>query len=308
MASMRSLETGEQQASRFSRFLRSPQRYWQFHGGPIFQLGRQLSYGVGKIRGSYLWQRAITARARERDTGGSDHFLIVSAPRSGTTMMVDYLNCHPRVQCRGEILNPDYGCYGNPVGMDKPRLELHVKSFFVKRAGVMLGAKILTNQLDESSIGLEDLIDFLDQPRIIVLYREQLLEQYASLKLAEHTGVWHSNKAARSEPIWLDPCEFVQFAARERWMWRENMAALVGIDAHFLSYEQLTNDARGAMRDVFAFLGLKRCPVNSFVAKLHDKPLSEKLANYQDFVKTGIAAGAVLSLPFSEELKRAKAG
>jgi len=220
---------------------------------------------------------------------------------------VDYLNCHPRIRCRGEILNSDYVFYGNPRGMEKERLKLHIESFFVKRRNTLVGAKILTYQLDEAQITLDDLLELLHQPRIIVLYREQILEQYASLKLAEHTGVWHSNKPAVSDPIRIDRRDFVGFAERELRMWRENLDALDVSGVHYVTYEELTRRPNEAMRDVFEFLGLKSCPVESFVVKLHDKPLSGKLANYDEFGESEMPANSILRLPFPSEIEKRKA-
>ena len=171
----------------------------------------------------------------------------------------------------------------------------------------MVGAKILTYQLDEAQIGMADLLELLHQPRIIVLYREQILEQYASLKLAEHTGVWHSNKPAVSDPIRVDRRDFVGFAERELRMWRENLDALDASGVHYLSYEELTSRPNEAMRDVFEFLGLKCCPVESFVVKLHDKPLSTKLANFEEFGESEMPANAILRLPFPLEFEQRKA-
>ena len=293
----RSGPSEQQPASRLMRLLRSPQRAWQFSEGIAGPLGYYACFGLGMIRGNYLWQKALTTYGRHLGRTGEHNFLILGAMRSGTTALVDYLNCHPKIQCRGEILNTDYVYYGNPRRMGTQRLKLHVESFFVKRTNVLLGAKVLTYQFDDMPIKLGDLIETLQQPRIIVLYRQQMLEQYASLKLAERAGVWHSNKRGSDEPIWLDPDDFVAFAQRERRMWRESLAALSDSRVHFLTCEELVERPREAMQGVFAFLGQTCCPVEAFVAKMHSRPLSEKVANYREFARRGILDDAVLQLP-----------
>ncbi len=299
-------ESVDAPASRLARFLRSPQRAWQFNDQLLGHCGYYASRALGKVRGSYAWQKAVTTYGRALGQTQANNFLILGASRSGTTALVDYLNCHPRIRCRGEILNSDYQCYGNVHRMSTARLKLHIESFFIKPRGRLAGAKILTYQLDDMRLPLIELIDTLRRPKIILLYREQTLEQYASLKLAEQSGVWHARKPADSPPIWLDPDDFVAFAERERRMWRENLAALDSSDVRLVTYEQLHRQPRIAMQSVFKFLDLKRCPVESFVAKLHDRPLAEKVANYRDFLQPGVAEHSVLrlSLPNSRDLRQ----
>jgi len=277
-------------------------RFWKA-GTLAFRL-----YGLyGRIRTNYAWQQAVTKWGRASGWVGSGNFLILSAARSGTTLLVDYLNCHTRIRCRGEILNSDWGCYGNPRGMGTDRLRLQVEAFFVKRPGLLAGAKILTYQLEELHIKLPSVVEILHEPSVIVLYREETLEQFASLKMAERDRVWHSNKPVKNEPMWLDPAMFVAFAERERRMWRENIASLDGLRVHYVSYEQLTRDTDKTMRHVFEFLGLKNCRVDSPLVKLNPQPLSRRLINYQAFLRDDIRPHTVLRLPLSEGLEAAKA-
>lgn len=277
-------------------------RFWK--NGTLLN---RLSRAYGKIRTTYAWQRAVTECGRALDWVRRDNFLILSAARSGTTLLVDYLNCHPRIRCRGEILNSDYAYYGNPRHMGPERLRLQVESFFVRRAGTLAGAKVLTYQFDELQIKLADMIEILHDPAVIVLYREQILEQYVSLKTAERDRVWHSNKPFKNEPIRLDPALFVEFVKRERRMWRENLAVLNGRRVHYLTYDQLANETEETIRSLFGFLGLKAYPVHSPLVKLNRAPLSQRLVNYRDFVQGEVRAYTSLRLPFPELSRRTKA-
>src|SRR5438309_1992290 len=92
----RSFMKPSSRATLLSRLIRSPQRYWQFDEGPVARLAFRLSRGIGKVRGSYVWQQAVTTCARKLGCLSSGNFLVLGAARSGTTLLVDYLNCHPR--------------------------------------------------------------------------------------------------------------------------------------------------------------------------------------------------------------------
>ena len=55
--------------------------------------------------------------------------------------MVDYLNCSRRIRCAGEILGRGHYQYGYPDRMSPERMRLHVESHFVKRPGMLAGAR-----------------------------------------------------------------------------------------------------------------------------------------------------------------------
>jgi hypothetical protein len=211
--------------------------------------------------------------------------------------LVDYLNCHPRIRCRSEILNPHFEVYGNPRKMNRNRLRLHVEANFVKRPGIWAGAKILTYQLDEMDVSLWDILQVLRRPAVIVLYRQEVIEQFMSLKMAEHSNVWHSTKSGRACAIEADLDEFTLFAQREHRMWKTNFAALAAVDVLYLSYEQLAADPAQSMNKVFEFLQLPPVSVHSVFVKLNPQPLAERLTNYQNFAEAGLLLSTKLDLP-----------
>ena len=282
-------------------------RPWHFRFEKNGTFANRLTSFYGKIRTSYAWQRAVAQWGRAFNWAGRDNFVILSAARSGTTLLVDYLNCHPRVRCRGEILNSDYACYGDPRSLGPERLRLQVESFFVARPGKLAGAKLLTYQLDELPIKLADVVEVLDNPKIIVLYREHTLDQFVSLKTAERDRVWHSKRPIENEPISLDPGVFIEFAKRERRMWRENLAVLSGRRVHYLTYEQLTRQTKNKLRGVFDYLGLEACDVHSPLVKLNGAPLRQRLASHRDFLDPEVLDYAWLRMPAQETRPAARA-
>jgi LPS sulfotransferase NodH len=259
-----------------------------------FRLHRYL-WGVARTNYPLQWARVSCGRAL--DWIRSNNFLVLSSPRSGTTLLVDYLNCSRSIRCYGEILGPGHIQYGRAYRMSPARLGTHVESFFVKRPGRVTGAKIMTFHLDELSIDLHDLIEWLARPKIVVLYRADMLEQYASFKLAERYGVWHSRKPTDVGPIWLDPDDCLAFVARERRMWRDNFAHLDGADVHLMSYETLSRRPDAAMHGVFQFLGVRPVPVRSRLVRTNPQPLWRKVANYDELAARGVPADCRLVLP-----------
>jgi len=252
---------------------------------------------IGTARTQRTWQQAVVAWNRARGATQRRNFLVLGAARTGSTLLVDYLNCHPLIRCRSEILNPDHELYGNPRAMDHERLRLHVEAHFARPPRVVAGAKILTYQLDELDFCLRDLLDVLRGPAVIVLYRRQVIEQFVSLRIAERSGRWHSTKHVNDDSIRLEPEQFAAFAEREHRMWRANIAALAETRAHYLSYEELCANSAAAMRGVFDFLELNPAAFRSAFVKLNPRPLCERLVNYQEFVRSGLLDSTRLCLP-----------
>jgi hypothetical protein len=252
---------------------------------------------IGAARSNRLSQCGVVQLGRALGWNAQRNFLLLGAARSGTTLLVDYLNCHPRIRCRSEILNPHFEVYGNPRKMHRNRLRLHIEANFVKRPGIWAGAKILTYQLDELDLSLWDLLEILQRPATIVLYRGRVIEQYMSLKMAEQTKIWHSTVSGRAQPIQLDLGDFVTFAAREHRMWSECLAGLAHTKVHYVSYEQLAADPCAVMNDLFKFLGLAPAQVRSDFVKLNPQPLEQRLINYDEFLRSGVLASTQLQVP-----------
>jgi LPS sulfotransferase NodH len=181
--------------------------------------------------------------------------------------------------------------------MSHERLRLHIESWFVKRPGRLAGAKLMTFHLDELPIGLPEILELLAQPKVIVLYRENLLEQYTSFRMALQHGVWHVKKPKNLAPIWLDPEDFQAWAERERRMWRASFAALEGTRYHALTYEQLASRPQSTMREVFNHLGVAAARARSRLVKICPKPLRQKVVNHRQFADRRFVWQASLALP-----------
>ena len=284
--------------------------HWHLPPGHLANFVHKAFRAEAAMRNSLAAQYATAALGGACGWTRPRNFLVLGSVRSGTTLMVDYLNCHPRIRCRGEILGENGDRYGDPWRMTRQRLRLHVEALFVKRPRVLAGAKILTYHVDRLPLKLRDMVELLDRPRMIVLYRQRLLDQFVSLRIAESDGLWHVKKPTKPAAISLDPDDFLAYAAEERRMRRESLSGLGDCDVHYLSYERLTAAAEIEMRDVFAFLGVTPCTVQSKLLKRNPDDLSRKLKNHLQFLAPAVQAQAYLRLPLADkpaELLRAAA-
>jgi len=111
-------------------------------------------------------------------------FVILSEPRTGSTYLYSLLNLHFDVACKGEILGNQYGPRNDPTG--------DVNRVLGGLPQSVVGFKTFTEHLLYHGLSVPELVRRLDVRWVIVLWRENFLEMYASLQIAERTDVWYS--------------------------------------------------------------------------------------------------------------------
>jgi hypothetical protein len=161
--------------------------------------------------GSWIW--------RPLGNHNQQRFVVLTAPRTGSTFLVDQLNrMHPDLQCRGEILNHRYAVYGDFSKRPAWRLGIHIRATLTSwprnlwrvftASKRIVGAKIFLNHLEMHGVTIKWLLDQLEggslPPRVIYLYRSNLLESYVSLAIAFKTDVWYSTRSSEPVAIRLD--------------------------------------------------------------------------------------------------------
>lgn len=137
--------------------------------------------------------------------------------RSGSSVLADMLNQHPKIQWDGEIYEAEtqkiqkrlgyfrYGasdCHYDPIGLLKER--------FATAKDYSYGFEVKFNQLEHCGVSLEDYLDALTQMdvgKIIVLRRNNIFRKIVSSLIAEVTNVWHvaAGKKAPKKTIKINP-------------------------------------------------------------------------------------------------------
>ena len=153
------------------------------------------------------------------DEAESEHlqpFVIVCSPRSGSTLLVEALDAHPQMVCKGEILNPLYEVYGNVRSRPWWRVKLHWLAMFTPplcprlhetmccgwrsrpNAAVAIGAKMFHVHAGPGALEcgatvsrlLGALAHHRHRPLLVLLYRRCMLSSYLSLSRAFETDSW----------------------------------------------------------------------------------------------------------------------
>ena len=106
-------------------------------------------------------------------------FMILSEPRTGSTFLQSLLKIHYDVECKEDFLSDEHGPRDDPVGDVNRQLS-------VLRQRVV-GFKTFPEHLIYHQLSLVELLRRLDVKWVIVLWRENCLEMFASLQIALRT-------------------------------------------------------------------------------------------------------------------------
>lgn len=227
-------------------------------------------------------------------------FVIVGLARTGTTMVVQMLDSHPRIACYGEILNPDRVVDGERLvtpailerlfrigveltwpGDKQGRADIRMN---VSRHGGDVdaaGFKILERQWRD-----DDATRYLVGERdihVISVRRRNLLGTLVSLLNAGKRGIYNSTRAsdAVTEPIRISLDQLAQLTQRERAWEERTRAAFAGHPWFEIAYEDLVADTPQAGRSLQAFLGVEPHSLTVDVIKL-GLPLPLAIENFQE--------------------------
>lgn len=127
-------------------------------------------------------------------------FMLLCAPRCGSTLLVEALEAHPEVSCRGEVLNPEYEVYGDVTLRGWWRVRAHWLAMFAgaEASAHSVGVKMFCSHTAELACGatVAMLLDALPRrPVLLVLHRRCMLSSYLSLCRAFETDVWFESSS-----------------------------------------------------------------------------------------------------------------
>jgi hypothetical protein len=203
--------------------------------------------------------------------GKGPRLVVVAHPRSGSTSLVEILDCHPQLTFLDEPFNEDFSSW-LPANLDYRALVTDVTSLDRGVDGILAeysGFKVLSYQLDP-----ELLAHLLCRPDLYVVFlrRRNLLEAAVSGLIAEQTGLWAAwdrDRALADYYTDLAPLLVEDVWEKLRQI-RENLAEVAAIlgtrsDGRVLElcYEDLFLGERSTrwrlVESLWSHLGLPRC-------------------------------------------------
>lgn len=207
-------------------------------------------------------------------------FIVLTRSRSGSNLLLSYLNSHPNVQVEGEIFGRLRG--RNPIRRLKIAFGKQPRRVKAK------GFKIFHyHPLDQPSASLWNRLTGMQALRVIHLKRENVLRTLVSRKVAEADKVWMATamEATPGTPrtkVAFTVAELESgFAQTKEW---EDIAAK-RFESHALlvvTYEGLVGDPRATFRRIVAFLDLAYVEPRTNLQKLNPGRLPDLIENYQE--------------------------
>jgi LPS sulfotransferase NodH len=239
----------------------------------------------------------------------STEFVVLGAPRTGSTLLVRTLNSLEGVRCHGELLGPDK-VRGYEDGFDlvnasqserkerEQRLLQERQSdplAFIQKAlagsNTATGLKIIYTQF--LTPGWRDVVEYLlttAEIKFIHLTRQNLLRRYVSEQIAHAGGPIHSGAGGRSEvpmKIHVDVDAFLQRSTEIEAEASQLAALLSSQQLLEITYEELAADTPATIGRIAQFLGvdIDHVAVEPALKKVGAADLGDAVSNYQELLE-----------------------
>ena len=230
------------------------------------------------------------------------NFLIVSSARSGSTLLVQLLNNNKGIQCKSELLNRELLEQYQLTGASRRTLINYILAMLLPMKIWLpyTGFKVFSEQLEFCNLPLDQMLEGLCYPPVIVLYRQNLLESYVSLKIAFQTNIWYSENTVNNYSVKVDWNEFQRYIERQKRRWKRAMSSLRGVKKVIISYEELVGSLQNeTMQRLFTFLNMPLDRDQLLVVKsVRQNPLQleKKVVNYHEIMEQAQQSGYSIML------------
>jgi len=245
---------------------------------------------LGQVRNkANLWYRYHIQRNRPKA-----QLLVFAEPRSGSNLLLDYISTHEQISVREEILNP-----WAPIGIPKwifgrgPALR-HIRQSLAEPT-YAAACKLMLHHLRYFKIALDDIATCFPEARFVIIYRQDLLQQFVSMQKLKATGVHKmrpdKDPSSQIEQVDVNPEQLSRYCRRMKEQYGE-LLAHEGImnRAILFSYEELSAKPQEICSAVFTHMGCTPVTVVSQLMKQERRPIHEVIGNYKeitDFVESG---------------------
>ena len=210
-------------------------------------------------------------------------FIILSRSRTGSNMLISFLNSHPNVHAKGEIFNRLNGRnYKEIFAEVYANQPLHIKA---------KGLKIFyVHPIDDKSNDVWDNLISMNNLWVIHLKRRNILRTLISRKIAGLQDVWSvssgkSDKNDRNKAV-VFTIEELNKGFKQTKEWEKSgdekfkKHPLISV-----YYEDLVNNPEGIFASITDFLNVKYEPAKTSLRKQNPEKLRDLMINYSELKK-----------------------
>lgn len=236
-------------------------------------------------------------------------YVIVCQARTGSTMLASALQSHDEICAHGEVFgmrDSHLNFWGILYEKNPPLIESMRR--FRNENPVKYLREFVLNPGRFKAVGFKFKFEELSQEmwkdavadiaadttlKILFLRRENLWQRFLSEYVAIHvTKMFNTTDASYEQPqinIAIEPALVAQAFQRSRRWERIYGAMFEGHDRLDLTYEQISRDHEGKMREVQDFLGVSRSSVKPATVKLSDRRKSPTVVKNLDEIRAHFA-------------------
>ena len=204
-------------------------------------------------------------------------FIVLTRSRTGSNLLVSFLNSHPDIFCEGEI----FATLGSANPLARLRGVYRKQPRHIRAKGFKI---FYYHPLDAQADELWKQLELRTEIRVIHLRRENILRTLLSRKIAGMQDTW---TATRYDKVDVET-RCVHFTVQEleeefRQTQQWEAAADVQFQAHpmlRLSYEELVNDPKGNYVRLLAFLGAREHAPATNLRRQNPENLKTLISNY----------------------------
>ncbi|MFT4614317.1 MAG: LPS sulfotransferase NodH [Bacteroidia bacterium] len=236
-------------------------------------------------------------------------FVIVGAPRTGSTLLVRTLNQLSGVCCHGELLQlkmvRGYEDGFNPEKHIAQEREARTQRLLAERDADPVEFIRQALNTDAAATGMKITYDVFFKPewesvvdllisegniKFIHLIRNNGLRRYVSEEILYAGGPNHSAPGGRSQETMQIDIDVDAFIARQKLMLANGdsfRARVAGLPLHELSYEELAQDIADSISRICQFLdpGIDATGIVPALEKVGAADLRQSVSNYQDLLQ-----------------------
>jgi len=261
---------------------------------------------VGKVMKIYYEQRQDVHHPQtQRHPQMKDKFIVLSAHRSGTTLLLSSLESHPQIRCHKRVFT--LNIIGNRfLAFDRPGSPFYQyrTASLQRRLDYMFRPKQLINDFmtelcaptnGVKTVGVRVVYAQADkhpqilewakknEAGIIHLIRENSLKMIVSGETAQKRGLHHSTSAVKPVTVRLHPFKIKIQLMRLTNQIKKFRTILKDVPHLELTYESFVANRETETRRIFDFLGIDEfMPLTSNMVKLNPNSLENIIENYTE--------------------------
>jgi LPS sulfotransferase NodH len=228
--------------------------------------------------------RRLTKAAR-RAFGHTDYrrFIVLARSRTGSYLLLSFLNAHPNVRSDREILHTLHG---------RDPIDIIARSFGREPRHVKAkGFKVFYYHPNgESGTRVWDHLEAMDGLHVIHLTRRNILRTLISQKIATRQGVWKTDRplsttTVENKQVSFTVEELTKGFERTREWEREGEHRFRAHPLLPVTYEDLRADPGGTFRRVTDFLGVPPAEPHTDLVRQNPESVRELVANYDELAE-----------------------